>query len=200
MALRSTLKSIKAMRLTLMAGVLLLAVLVATPASNLALAAPLQQSGGFTLVNEDEEFIKRHDDGDFEAKPIFSANPTWAGYGVKDPVTGEWLTALYFIQDDPKEKDEGWEYDIDYPEYDEQPELEPDRAYTLVLYVFHEYELHDFEVIIPAHEGSGLWDRVLNALNPSRWAKAFAGWVVEGIHGILCSVLSKITGSDPANC
>ena len=100
MALRSTLKSIKAMRLTLMAGALLLAALAATPASNLALAAPLQQSA-LTLVNEDEEFIKRHDDGDFEAKPIFSANLTWAGYGVKDPVTGEWLTALYFIQDDP---------------------------------------------------------------------------------------------------
>ena len=41
MALRSTLKSIKAMRLTLMAGALLLAALAATPASNLALAAPL---------------------------------------------------------------------------------------------------------------------------------------------------------------
>ena len=45
MALRSTLKSIKAMRLTLMAGVLLLAVLVAIPASNLALAAS-RCSGG----------------------------------------------------------------------------------------------------------------------------------------------------------
>ena len=45
MALRSTLKSIKAMRLTLMAGVLLLAVLVATPARNLALAAS-RCSGG----------------------------------------------------------------------------------------------------------------------------------------------------------
>ena len=35
---------------------------------------------------------------------------------------------------------------------------------------------------------------------PVPLGKAFAGWVVEGIHGILCSVLSKITGSDPANC
>ena len=75
MALRSTLKSIKAMRLTLIAGALLLAALAAIPASNLVLAAPLQQSA-LTLVNEDEEFIKRHDDGSFEAKPIFSANPT----------------------------------------------------------------------------------------------------------------------------
>ena len=46
MALRSTLKSIKAMRLTLMAGVLLLAVLVATPANNLALAASRCSGGG----------------------------------------------------------------------------------------------------------------------------------------------------------
>ena len=46
MALRSTLKSIKAMRLTLIAGALLLAALVATPANNLASTASRCSGGG----------------------------------------------------------------------------------------------------------------------------------------------------------
>ena len=163
-----------------------------------ALAAPLQQSDGLSLVNED--FIKRDGDGSFEAKPIFNAEPEWLAYGIKDPVDGAWLTDFYYVQDGPKERDRGWEYDIDYPEYDEQPELDPEKPYTLGLYARHEGELQLFEVTIPRHEPSGLWDRVLNAFNPARWAKAFAGWTVEGVHGLLCSVLGRITGGDLEDC
>ena len=201
MAFLSTLKSGRAGRMALLAGSLFLVLLVSSSQVALpVLAASLQQSDEFTLVNEDEEFIKRHDDGYFEANPIFSEEPEWLAYAIKDPVDGAWLTNYYYAQDDPKEVDEGWEYDIDYPEDDEQIDLEPGKFYTLGLYAYYDEEDYLFEVTIPAHEGSGLWDRVLNALNPARWAKAIASWVVEGIHGILCSVLSKITGSDPANC
>ena len=201
MSPKSIIKSGRAKRMALLAGALFLVLLVSSSQVALpALAASLQESDEFTLVNEDEEFVKRHDDGYFEAKPIFSAEPEWLAYAIKDPVDGEWLTNYYYAQDDPDEKDRGWEYDIDYPEYDEQIELDPGKFYTLGLYARYDEEDYLYEVTIPAHEGSGLWDRVLNALNPARWAKAIAGWMVEGVHGILCSVLSKITGSDPANC
>ena len=201
MALRSTLKSINPKRAAFIGMALFLVLVVSGSQVALpALAATLQQTDPPTLVNEDEEFIKRHDDGRFEAKPIFSVEPEWLAYAIKDPVEGGWLTHFYFTKDDPDEKDRGWEYDIDYPEYDEQLKLEPDEAYTLGLYILYDEEKYLYEVTIPIYEGSGLWDKVLNALNPARWARAIASWMVEGVHGILCSVLSKITGSDPANC
>ena len=57
-----------------------------------------------------------------------------------------------------------------------------------------------FYSLIPVYQPTGLWDRVLAALNPARWARAFAGWVIEGVHGALCGVVERATGADAANC
>ena len=46
----------------------------------------------------------------------------------------------------------------------------------------------DFYTVVPIHEPANIWDRILAALSPARWARAFAGWMIEGVHGTLCGV------------
>ena len=57
-----------------------------------------------------------------------------------------------------------------------------------------------YHAVIPVHQPGGLWDRVLGALDPSRWARAFARWVIEGVHGTLCGVVERASGSDADEC
>ena len=121
-------------------------------------------------------------------------------YGVKDPIDGTWLTAFYFVEDGPRRVNRGWEYTFDYPSDDSQPELDPERAYILGILAWLDDESYLFEAIIPMHESTGPWDRVLNALNPARWARAAAGWTIEGTHGLMCSVLGRIAGGDLEDC
>ena len=87
------------------------------------------------IVNDDEEkpFIERKKKGEFRARPIFSQRLSKLTYGIRDADTGEWLTSIYRINGGEDERDEGWEYDFDYPALDEQPELDPERTYLLVL-------------------------------------------------------------------
>ena len=158
------------------------------------------QESGLTLVNGDERFIQRHDHGGFTARPVLSAEAAAVAYGVKDPIDGTWLTAFYFVEDGPRRVNRGWEYTFDYPSDDSQPQLDPERAYILGILAWLDDESYLFEAIIPMHESTGPWDRVLNALNPARWARAAAGWTIEGTHGLMCSVLGRIAGGDLEDC
>ena len=158
------------------------------------------QESGLTLVNQDERFIQRHDHGGFTARPVLSAEAAAVAYGVKDPIDGTWLTAFYFVEDGPRKVNRGWEYTFDYPSDDSQPQLDPERAYILGVLAWLDDESYLFEAIIPMHESTGPWDRVLNALNPARWARAAAGWTIEGTHGLMCSVLGRIAGGDLEDC
>ena len=58
----------------------------------------------------------------------------------------------------------------------------------------------DFYAVVPIHQPGRIWDKILSALNPARWARAFAGWVVEGVHGTLCGVVERASGEDADNC
>ena len=176
-------------------GALLL--VVGGPGTTLPVSA---QESGLTLVNQDERFIQRHDHGGFTARPVLSAEAAAVAYGVKDPIDGTWLTAFYFVEDGPRKVNRGWEYTFDYPSDDSQPELDPERAYILGILAWLDDESYLFEAIIPMHESTGPWDRVLNALNPARWARAAAGWTIEGTHGLMCSVLGRIAGGDLEDC
>ena len=158
------------------------------------------QESGLTLVNQDERFIQRHDHGGFTARPVLSAEAAAVAYGVKDPIDGTWLTAFYFVEDGPRKVNRGWEYTFDYPSDDSQPQLDPERAYILGILAWLDDESYLFEAFIPMHESTGPWDRVLNALNPARWARAAAGWTIEGTHGLMCSVLGRIAGGDLEDC
>ena len=189
----------RARRLIPLAAALLLAALVAIPASNVALAqAPPDQ---IVLVNADRDFVERKKKGEFVARPVFDREIASLFYAVRDADTGDWISAMYRVRGGEKKRSDGWEYSFEYPALDEQPELDPDRAYLLVMLAEAEDGRRgDFYAVVPVHEPGRIWDKILSALNPARWARAFAGWVIEGVHGTLCGVVERASGEDADNC
>ena len=100
-----------------------------------------------------------------------------------------------------KKRSDGWEYSWEYPDLDEHPELDRDRAYLLVMLAEAEDgKRGDFYAVISIHQPGRIGDKILSALSPARWAKAFAGWVIEGVHGTLCGVVERASGEDADNC
>ena len=190
----------RAGRLIPLAAALLLAALVSIPASNVALAqAP--PSGGIVLVNWDREFVERKKGGEFVARPVFDRKIANLFYAVRDADTGDWISAMYRVQGGEKKRSDGWEYSWEYPDLSEQPDLDPDRSYLLVMLAeAGDGKRGDFYGVIPIHQSGKIWDKILAALNPGRWAKALAGWVIEGVHGTLCGVVERASGADADNC
>ena len=188
-------------RVASLLAALLLAVIVAIPASGVALAQS-PPTDDISLVNGDRQMVERKKEGDFVARPIFSRQVSELYYSIRHPDTGEWITNTYRVQGSGKKLSEGWEYTFEYPALDEQPPLDPEQAFLLVLGVSRQGggERHVFHTLVPVHQPKGLWDRVLGALDPSRWARAAAGWLVQGAHGTLCGVVEGITGAEIADC
>ena len=179
---------------------LVLAALVAIPSSGVALAQE-PFGGGIVLVNADRDFVERKGGGEFVARPVFDRKITALHYAVRDADTGDWISAMYRVSGGEKKRSDGWEYSWEYPALDEQPDLDRDRAYLLVMLAQSEDGLRgDFYSVVPIHQPGRIWDKILSALNPARWARAFAGWVVEGVHGTLCGVVERASGEDADNC
>ena len=204
-------RSGKARRLILLAGALLLTSLCAVPMSGVALAQspppgtdPITpvSSTGLALVNRDRQMVERKKEGDFVARPVFSRQTDVLFYAIRHPDTGDWLTSTYRVRGGEKHLSEGWEYTFEYPALDEQPDLHPEQAYLLVLAVprIGGGDHHVFHALIPVHLPNGLWDKVLGALDPDRWARAAAKWVIQGVHGTLCGVVQKVSASDLDEC
>ncbi len=198
MAQKSKLRSFG--RLIPLGIALLLGALVAVPASNLALAQE-PPTDEIVMVNEDREFVERKKGGEFVARPLFDREIADLFYAVRDADTGDWISAMYSVRGGEKKRSDGWEYSWEYPKLDEQPDLDPDRAYLLVMLATAEDGTRgDFYAVVPIHQPGRIWDKILSALNPSRWARAFAGWVIEGVHGTLCGVVERASGEDADNC
>ncbi len=198
MALKSKLRSFR--RFIPLASALLLAALVATPASNSVLAQT-PPGDEITLVNADREFVERKGGGEFVARPVFDREIADLFFAVRDADTGDWISAMYRVNGGEKKRSDGWEYSWEYPALDEQPDLDPDRAYLLVLLAEAENgKRGEFYAVVPIHQPGRIWDKILSALNPARWARAFAGWMVEGVHGTLCGVVERASGEDADNC
>ena len=198
LALKSKLRS--ARKLFPLATALLLAALLAIPSSGTALAQT-PPSDELTLVNADRDFVERKGGGEFVARPLFDRKIANLYYGIRDGDTGDWLTDMYKVRGGEKRRSDGWEYSFEYPALDDHPDLDKDRAYLLVMIVVAEDgESGAFFGVIPIHEPGRIWDKILAALNPARWAKAFAGWVIEGTHGTLCGVVERASGESAANC
>ena len=179
---------------------LVLAALVAIPSSGIALAQE-PFGGGIVLVNAGRDFVERKGGGEFVARPVFDRQIAALHYAVRDADTGDWISAMYRVSGGEKERSDGWEYSWEYPALDEQPDLDLDRAYLLVMLAQSEDGLRgDFYAVVPIHQPGRIWDKILSALNPARWARAFAGWVVEGVHGTLCGVVERASGEDADNC
>ncbi len=178
---------------------LLLAALLAIPASNIALAQTPPDE--LTLVNADREFVERKKGGEFVARPVFDREIANLHYAVRDADTGDWISAMYRVSGGEKKRGDGWEYSWEYPDLDEHPDLDRDRAYLLVmLAVAEDGRRGDFYAVVPIYEPGRIWDKILSALNPGRWARAFAGWMIEGTHGTLCGVIERASGEDADNC
>ena len=154
------------------------------------------------LVNQDGRVVERKKDGKFVARPIFDRKIAVLAYGIRDADTGDWIGGVTYVNTKGKSLSEGWEYSWEYPANDDQPDLAPDNTYVLFLLASETSPgtSYEFYVVVPIYESGRLWDRVVAALNPTRWAKAVATWVVEGVHGTLCSVVEKAASVDADNC
>ena len=187
----------------MLAAALLLAALIAIPASGAALAqSPPPDGDNLSLVNRDRQMVERKKDGEFIARPVFSRKIDVLHYALRHPDTGEWVTNTYRVRGGEKELSEGWEYTFEYPVLDSQPELHPEQAFLLVMSVPRRGggEHHVFHALVPVHQPKGLWDRVLGALDPDRWVRAGARWVIQGVHGTLCGVVERATETDIDEC
>ena len=195
-------RSRSARRLTLLTAALLLSAIVAIPASGLVLAQSPPPADDISLVNRDRQLVERKKDGDFVARPVFSRQVSVLYYAIRHPDTGDWLTETYRVRGGEQRLAEGWEYTFEYPYLDDHPDLHPEQAFLLMLAVPKTGggDRHVFYALIPVHQPRGLWDRVLGALDPDRWARAAAKWVVQGVHGTLCGVFEGVFQTDIANC
>ncbi|MCY4449280.1 MAG: hypothetical protein OXE02_10630 [Chloroflexi bacterium] len=180
-------------RLITLTAALLLTALAAATAS---LTAQAQDGGGLSLVNHDRDFVERKRDGGFVARPVFDRQVSAIHYGIRHPETGDWLTSMFRVQAAGNAIPDGWEYSWSYPVVPQQPELSREEAFLLVIVAMDGGDAHTFNVVIPIYQPTSLWDRVLAALDPGRWARAFAGWIVEAVHGALCGFVEQISGAD----
>ena len=192
----------RARRMAFLAAALLLAALAAIPMSGVALAQSPPPGDALSLVNRDRQMVERKKDGEFIARPVFSRKIDVLFYALRHPDTGEWVTNTYRVQGGEKHLSEGWEYTFEYPALDSQPELLPEQAFLLVMSAPRQGggENHVFHALVPVHQPKGLWDKVLGALDPDRWARAGARWLIQGVHGTLCGVVEKLSGADADNC
>ena len=190
-------------RLVLLAATLLLAGLAVIPMSGTAhVQSPPPDTDNLTLVNRDRQMVERKKDGEFVARPVFSRQIDVLFYALRHPDTGDWVTNTYRVQGGEKQLSEGWEYTFEYPVLDGQPELHPEQAFLMVMSVPRTGggDHHVFHALVPVHQPKGLWDKVLGALDPDRWARAGARWMIQGVHGTLCGVVERAAETDIAEC
>ena len=198
MALKSRPRSIR--RFLSLVFALSLAALVAVPSSGIV-RAQTTPGDEITLVNADRDFVERKKGGEFVARPVFDRKIVDLFYAVRDADTGDWISAMYRVKGGEKKRSDGWEYSWEDPDLDDHPDLDPDRAYLLVmLAVAEDGRRGEFYAVIPIHQPGRIWDKILSALSPARWARALAGWVIEGTHGTLCGVVERASGEDADNC
>ena len=138
-----------------------------SPSSGIALAQT-PPGNELTLVNADRDFVERKKGGEFVARPVFDRRIEVLHYAVRDADTGDWISAVYRVSGGEKERSDGWEYSWEYPALDEQPDLDRDRAYLLVMLAQSEDNHRgDFYAVVPIHEPGRIWDKILSALNPA---------------------------------
>ena len=182
--------------------VLLASILLAALLALMAFGVAQAQDPGISLVNETANVVERRKDGGFIARPVFDRRLAFLAYAVRDPDSGDWLTGVTQVRGGENKLSDGWEYTWEYPAYNDQPLLDPERVYVLFMMGAETSpgEPEQFHVVVPVHQPTGLWDRVIGSFDPSRWARAFARWIIEGVHGGLCGVVERATGDDAENC
>ncbi len=83
---------------------------------------------------------------------------------------------MYRVRGGEKKRSDGWEYYWEYLDLDEHPALDKDRSYLLVMLAEDENgNRGDFYAVVPVHQPGNIFKKILSALSPARWTKAFAG-------------------------
>ena len=127
MALKSRIRSALGDLIPL-ASALLLAVLLAIPASNHGprpgLARP---SSGITLVNAEREFVERKGDGEFVARPIFDRQDRWSSTTQSATrIRANWISTVYRVNGGEKKRSRRMGVLVGVPQaLDEQPGPRP---------------------------------------------------------------------------
>ena len=137
------------------------------------------------------------------ARPVFSRQVSELYYSIRHPDTGEWVTNTYRVQGSGKRLSEGWEYTFEYPALDEQPDLDPEQGFLLVLGVprIGGGERHIFHALIPVHQpkgfvGQGAGRAETGPLGPGPPRDGSS----RALTGPLCGVVEGITGTEIADC
>ena len=180
----------------------LAAALIIAAAALLPATAINAQSPDLSLVNAGRDVVERRDDGGFIARPVFGDPVAVLFYGLRDADTGQWLTGIFRVVGGEQHLAHGWEYTFEYPDLPEHPTLDPDDASLLVMLAAEAVgdPYQTFHAVVPVYQPDNIWDRMLAALDPERWARAAAGWAIQGVHGTLCGVLERAVGADAQNC
>ena len=147
--------------------------------------------------------VERKKDGEFIARPVFSRKIDVLFYALRHPDTGDWVTNTYRVQGGGKQLSEGWEYTFEYPGPGEPARAAPGAGISPGAVRPPPEgggDNHVFHALVPVHQPKGLWDKVLGALDPDRWARAGATWVIQGVHGTLCGVVERAAETDLAEC
>ena len=127
-----------------------------------AIAPALAQDTGLTLVNADRDLVERKKDGRFIARPVFSRELDALYYAIRDADNGDWVPLMYRVQGGEKKLKDSWEYSWEYPALSEQPDLDPGKAYLLVIGVPADaqggpYVFHTLVPTSPAGFSTGSW-------------------------------------------
>ena len=159
-------------RLALLAAVTLPAalLLVAVASSAAFVLAQDPPTDEVVLVNASEDPVERKGDGRFIARPVFSKQVAPLYYRVRDPDPGEWLTTMFRVQG-ARGAEGRLGILLEYPFEDGQVELDKERPYLLVILAPKQGETYRFHTTIPEHGPGGIWNKILNALDPGGGAR-----------------------------
>ena len=138
----------------------LAAALLAIPSSGTVLAQT-PPGDDIILVNADRDLVERKTKGEFIARLVFDREIEDLFYAIGDADTGDWITTMYHVKARAKRSSVGWEYSWQYPVLKEQPELDPETPYLVVILASGSGRSGAFHAVIPVHQPSGLWGRVL---------------------------------------
>ena len=136
-----------------MRSVILASILLAALLALMAFGVSQAQDPGISLVDETANVVERRKDGGFIARPVFDRCLAFLAYAVRDPVSGDWLTGVTQVRGGENRLSDGWEYTWEYPAYDDQPSLDPERVYVLFMMGAETSpgEPEQFHVVIPVH-------------------------------------------------
>ena len=147
--------------------------------------------------------VERKKEGDFVARPVFSRQVSELYYSIRHPDTGEWVTNTYRVQGGGEAALRGLGVHLRVPGPGRAARPGPGAGVPAgagSAEALAAASATSSTPWSPSTSPRGCGTRCWAPSNPSRWARAAAGWLVQGAHGTLCGVVQGITGAGIAEC